>query len=227
MERQDVILTLAGEKPHVKSGRDGIKSLFESIQTKIYNSEVADRKGKICSIFFCRLYCYISAIYWSKYIFSDMAINVIQQIMDNEKIYTVWDKTEALSGFYKVMYFTLEPFVVSEVDINQILNREIAFIDDIKMPDEKTKNFLKEIEQFVVYKRQPELAIIHCKYPYQTKIKISVFGRKKLVKIVGKQLQLLINKYTLKPFTIKMTSIQVTFSANILNSYLDSPSMSI
>jgi len=138
-----------------------------------------------------------------------MTVNVIQQIMDNERLFTIWDKTEMFSGYYKVIYFTCEPFVISENDITQILNREIAHVDNIKMSSEKTKKFMDEIEQFIKINKQTELAIIRCKYPYQMDIKISLFGRKRHVKIVKKSLQLLINKHILKAFQIRMTPAQV------------------
>jgi len=138
-----------------------------------------------------------------------MTVNVIQQIMDNERLFTIWNKTEMFSGYYKVIYFTCEPFAISENDITQILNREIAHVDNIKMPNEKTKKFLVEIEEFIKINKQPELAIIHCKYPYKMDIKISLFGRKRHVKTVKKSLQLLIGKHILKAFVIQMTPAQV------------------
>ena len=46
-ERHDILLTMVGDKQQVKAGRDNLKTIFESIRTKIYNSEVTDRKSKI------------------------------------------------------------------------------------------------------------------------------------------------------------------------------------
>ncbi|CAF3303678.1 unnamed protein product [Rotaria socialis] len=191
-EQKKIILTLVGTKHQVKNGCGDIIILFESTQTKIYNSESVDRK----------------AIYWSKHIFSDATISVIQQIMNNEKLFTVWEKSEMFSGFYKVVYFTHESFAASEESITQILNREIAFVEYIKMPNEKTKTFLDEIEQFIITAKQPELAVIRCKYPFKMEINVSLFGRKKLVKTVKKQIELLVKKHTVKSFGIKMTPAQ-------------------
>ena len=135
--------------------------------------------------------------------------------MDNEQIFTVWEKTEIFSGYYQVRYFTQEPFVVSEDRINQILNREIAYAENIQMPEEKTKNFMKEMEQFLATKKQPELVVIQCKYPCQMEIKISLFGRKKRVKTLKKQLHLLVAKHILKAFQIRMTPTQVIVCLDI------------
>jgi hypothetical protein len=79
------------------------------------------------------------------------------------------------------------------------------------MPNEKTKSFMKEIQKFIVENRHAELAIIQHKYLDKLDIKVSIFGRKKLVKLVKKKLQLLINKHTLKKFEINMTTLQVNF----------------
>jgi hypothetical protein len=132
--------------------------------------------------------------------------------MNNERIFTVWEKTEMFSGYYKVLYFNHELFGVSTENVTHILHHEIDYVENIKMPNEKTKNFMKEIQQFIIHNRQPELAIIQHKYPDKLDIKVNLFGRKKLVKIVKKKLQLLVNKYILRKFEIKMTTMQVSFS---------------
>jgi hypothetical protein len=151
------------------------------------------------------------AIYWSKHIFSSSAVEVIQQIMNNERIFTVWEKTEMFSGYYKVLYFNHDVFGASPENIVHILDHEIDYVENIQMPNEKTKSFMKEIQKFIVENRHAELAIIQHKYPDKLDIKVSIFGRKKLVKLVKKKLQLLINKHTLKKFEINMTPLQVNF----------------
>jgi hypothetical protein len=129
--------------------------------------------------------------------------------MDNEKIFTVWEKTEMFSGYYKVMYFTLQPFNTNEQDITQILNHQIKYVENVKMTNEKTKNFIKEIEQLISDKRQSELAIIRFKYPNQIDINISLFGKKKWVKIIKNKLQIIVDKHTIKQIQIKINEIQV------------------
>jgi hypothetical protein len=84
------------------------------------------------------------------------------------------------------------------------------------MPMEKTKNFLKDIDEFISNRQNPELAIIHCKYPYKLEVKISLFGRKNLVKKTKKQLQSIINKHTIKTFQLRMNAHQVNFSFHFL-----------
>ncbi len=150
-------------------------------------------------------------IYWSQHITSDLIIPVLQQIMDHQNIFTLWDKTAMFSGHFKVAYFTHASFTVSENQITQILNNEIAYIENLVIPNEKTMNLLKTIDQYIFNKQNSELAIIHCKYPYKLEIKISLFGRKNLVKKTNKQLQSIINKHTIKTFQLKMNSHQVKF----------------
>jgi hypothetical protein len=129
--------------------------------------------------------------------------------MDNEKIFTLWKKTEMFSGYYQVMYFTHQTFAVSEDNITKILTRRIAYVEGVELPIKKTKNFIDEVEQFIIAQKQPELTIIYCKYPYQMEIQVNLFGRKKLVHTVKQQLQSIVNKHTLKAFQIKMTLSQV------------------
>ncbi len=148
-------------------------------------------------------------IYWSQHITSDLIIPVIQQIMDQQNIFTLWEKTAMFYGYFKVVYFTHTSFTVSEDYIREILNNEIIYIENLVMPNEISKNFLKNIDQFIFNKQHAELAIIRCKYPYKLDIKISLFGRKNLVKKTKKQLQSIINKYTIKTLQLKMNSHQV------------------
>jgi hypothetical protein len=46
LERQNVILTLIGAKQQVKASCNDIRSLFETMTTKLFNSESTDSKGK-------------------------------------------------------------------------------------------------------------------------------------------------------------------------------------
>ena len=143
-------------------------------------------------------------------------IPVIQQIMDHQHIFTLWEKTAMFSGYLKVIYFTHESFTVAETYIAEILNNEIAYIENIIMPKEKTKQFLDDIEEFITNKQQSQLAIIRCKYPYKLDVKISLFGRKNSVKKVKKHLQSIINKHTMKIVYLKLNSIQVNFFMELL-----------
>ncbi|CAF3631775.1 unnamed protein product [Rotaria sp. Silwood1] len=191
-EKQEISLTLTGIKKNVKTVREIITNLFESTQIKIYDKENIDQP----------------MIYWSKTIRSDLIILVIQQIMDHHNIFTLWEKTAMFSGYFKVVYLTHESFLVSETKITEILRNEIAYVEDIVMPCEKTKNFLNDIDQFILARQDPELAIIRCKYPYKLDIKISLFGRKSVVKKAKKQLQSIINKHTIKIFPLRITTNQ-------------------
>ncbi|CAF1189241.1 unnamed protein product [Rotaria sp. Silwood1] len=191
-EKQEISLTLTGIKKNVKTVREIITNLFESTQIKIYDKENIDQP----------------MIYWSKTIRSDLIILVIQQIMDHHNIFTLWEKTAMFSGYFKVVYLTHESFLVSETKITEILRNEIAYVEDMVMPCEKTKNFLNDIDQFILARQDPELAIIRCKYPYKLDIKISLFGRKSVVKKAKKQLQSIINKHTIKIFPLRITTNQ-------------------
>ncbi|CAF5180596.1 unnamed protein product, partial [Rotaria magnacalcarata] len=109
LETQEIYLTLSGDKSNVKTACQTIPNLFELTQEKIYNDENVDRQ----------------TIYWSQQIKSDLIIPVIQQIMDNHNIFTLWEKTAMFYGHFKVTYLTHESFKVSEARITEILNKEI------------------------------------------------------------------------------------------------------
>ncbi|CAF1313135.1 unnamed protein product [Rotaria sp. Silwood1] len=108
-------------------------------------------------------------------------------------------------GHFKVTYFTHESFKVSESRIAEILKNEIAYVENMDIPEEKSKSLLNSIDQFIVNNQHPELAIIRCKYPYKLDIKISLFGRKSLVRKTKKKLQSIINKHTMKTVQLKLT----------------------
>ncbi|CAF1449677.1 unnamed protein product [Rotaria sordida] len=192
LETQEIYLTLNGIKENVTAARQTIISLFEQTHTKIYDIENTDQQ----------------MIYWSNHITSDLIIPVIQQIMDHQNIFTLWEKTAMFCGYFKVVYFTHESFKVSEAYISEILDKEIVYVNNIVMPNEKTKNHLASIDQFIFNRQHPELAIIRCKYPYKLDIKISLFGRKNLVKKARKSLQSIINNHTIKTLQLKMNSNQ-------------------
>ncbi|CAF1314178.1 unnamed protein product [Rotaria sordida] len=192
LQTQDIFLTLTGEKKNVKTALQTIPNLFELIQMKVFNNKEIHQK----------------IIYWSQQITSDLIIPVIQQIMDQQKIFTIWEKTTLFYGYFKVIYFIHESFKVSENEITEILNNQIEYIENIEMPKEITKQFLNDIDQFIASKQNSELAIIHCKYPYKSNIKISLFGQRKLVKNAKKQLQSIIHKHTIKTVQMKIDTNQ-------------------
>ncbi|CAF3486533.1 unnamed protein product [Rotaria sp. Silwood1] len=165
-------IELSGAKIAVKHARDHIKALFEMVQTKVYNNEITDKK----------------VIYWSKKIYSDSAIDVIQKIFDNKGVFTVWEKTNILSGYYVIHYFSPSyTFHVSEKCIDSTINNEIAYAQDkvIHNFNSIQTNFRKELNQFINDKKKQQqqlqtLAIIYCEYPLQTELKISFFGQKSM-----------------------------------------------
>ena len=130
--------------------------------------------------------------------------------MDKEQIFTVWEKTAMFSGYLKTIYFNQEPFASSGDKISEILTREIDCIIDLDMPNEKTKNFIKTIDQFIFVRQHPELAFIQCRYPFKMDIKITLFERKKLVKKMKRQLQSIIDKHTMQSHRLKLNSSQVS-----------------
>ena len=148
-------------------------------------------------------------IHWAQNIISDGILPVLQHIMDQQKFFTLWEKTAMFYGHLKVSYFADRWFTVSEKQIREILENEILYLENLPMPEEKTVNFLKTIDQYRSTKQNPELAIIYCKYPYKSEMKISLFGRKNLVKRTRKQFQSIVNKHTVKIFTLKMNDYQV------------------
>lgn len=156
-------------------------------------------------------------IYWSKNIYSDSAISVIQKIFDNRNLFTVWEKTDILSGYYVVSYFNSEQiFHVSEARIDHVINNEIAYVKDVIIPniDNIHVNFRKELNQFIHDKKQQQqecgtFAIIYYEYPSQTEMKISFFGEKGMVGNARKQLQHLLWKHEMKLINIQLDLKQV------------------
>ncbi len=89
------------------------------------------------------------------------------------------------------------------------------------MPNDKTKNFIKTVDEFVVAKQHPEFAFIQCRYPFQTEMKISLFGRKNLIKRIKRQLQAIFNKHTVHVYRLKLNDNQVrVFKLNRSFNYL-------
>ncbi|CAF3536741.1 unnamed protein product [Rotaria sordida] len=168
----EIPIELLGAETAVKHARDHIKALFEMMQTKVYNNQNTDKK----------------VIYWSKNIYSDSAIDVIQRIFDNQGVFTAWEKTNILSGYYVVHYFSpSHTFHVSEKSIDSTINNEIAYAQNqvIRNFNSIQTNFQIELNQFINDKKQLQkqlqtLAIIYCEYPLQTELKISFFGQKNM-----------------------------------------------
>ncbi|CAF3767822.1 unnamed protein product [Rotaria sordida] len=193
-------IQLTGVQNSIENAYKDLQSLFETVNTKIFNNEVIDEK----------------VIYWSKNLYCDSDITVIQKIFDKQKLFTVWRKTDILSGYYVVHYFTkTDVFSVSENYINQIIYKEILYIQDIIIPEFENiqKNFRKKIEQFITKKKQEQqrletYTIIYCIYPGQTELKISFFGQNFLVKRAARQLKYLINQNQLTTFTTEFTLTQ-------------------
>ncbi|UJR16813.1 hypothetical protein I4U23_003712 [Adineta vaga] len=118
----------------------------------------------------------------------DSIIPVIQNVTNKEQIFALWDKTAMLSGHLKTFHFTQGPFATTVEKISEVLTREIDYIADVHLPKEKTKTFITTLDEFIVIKQHPELASIQCRYPFTTEIKISLFGRKNLIKKTKRQL---------------------------------------
>ncbi|CAF1250141.1 unnamed protein product [Rotaria magnacalcarata] len=193
-------LEFSGAKVAVQLAHDHVKALFQMVKTKIYNNENTDK----------------NMIYWSNNIYSDSAIDIIQRIFDNHNVFTIWEKTDVLSGYYVVHYFSPDqPFHVSERSIDQIIYNEIVYVKDMVVSnlDSMQTNFRNELDQFINQRKQEQqnlqtLAIIYCEYPLQTELKFSFFGQKCLVNNARKQLQYLLNKHEMKTINIELDSTQ-------------------
>lgn len=156
-------------------------------------------------------------IYWSKNIYSDSAIDVLQKIFDNHNILTAWEKTAVLSGYYAVHYFSPEhKFHVEEKSIDQIINNEINYVRNMTISnfDAIQKNFREELLQFINQRKQEQqelktLAIIYYEYPSQKEMQLSFFGKNTLVNNARKYLQYLLNKHTIRTINIGLNAAQV------------------
>ncbi|CAF2915481.1 unnamed protein product [Rotaria sp. Silwood2] len=199
-ENVGIQIQLSGLRKNVENVHSDLQLLFETVNTKIFNNEKTDEK----------------VIYWSKNLYSDSDITVIQKIFDKQKLFTIWEKTDILSGYYVVHYFTkTDVFSVSEDYINQKINNEISYVRDIVISNfvNIQENFRKKLEQFITKKKQEQqqletYAVIYCIYPGQTELKISFFGQNVLVKRANRQLKYLIDQNRLITWTTEFTLTQ-------------------
>ncbi|CAF1114353.1 unnamed protein product [Adineta steineri] len=200
-ETKDALeIKLSGVKDNVKNARNELQSLFETIKTKIFNHEEIDKK----------------VMRWSKHIYSDSALVVLQKIFSNKKKLTVWEKTNILSGYYIVHYVSgKHKLGVSEEFINRTINNEISFVRDIIIPHVNNiqPNFRKEIEEFLNNKKQQQrqfqtMAIIHYLYYSQMEMKINLFGLRNQVEVARRQIKQLINKHHLRTTKIGLNLTQ-------------------
>ncbi|CAF1193584.1 unnamed protein product [Adineta steineri] len=135
-----------GDTIDIEHARDFIKELFRTVKTKVYNDETNDDK----------------IISWSKNIHSDAAIIAIQKIFDNRNLFTVWEKTHIISGYYTVHYFSSNPiFEIQESSIDFVLNNTISYceylladcVDEIKKIEfeHRDDNVKIQIRENVIY----------------------------------------------------------------------------
>ncbi|CAF3581457.1 unnamed protein product [Rotaria sp. Silwood1] len=199
-ENIGIQIQLLGIKKNLENAYSDLQILFENVNKKIFNNEETDEK----------------VIYWSKNLYCDFDVTVIQKIFDKEKLFTVWEKTDILSGYYVVHYFTkIDVFSLSEDYINQIINKNILYVRDIIISDFENiqKNFRKKLEHFITKKKQEQhqletYTIIYCIYPGQTELKISFFGQTFLVKRATRQLKYIISQNQLTILTTDLTLTQ-------------------
>ncbi|CAF3411050.1 unnamed protein product [Rotaria sp. Silwood2] len=198
VERQndetELQIRLSGEKMRVNDAHDYIHSLFETVQAKIFNDEIKDRQ----------------IIHWSTHIHSDSAVAIIQQVFDNKKAFTIWEKDDLVFGHYIVHYFTHGcEFSLKEKHIYPILQDDISFESQISVMnfDNLQTNYRKELEQFLDDKKheqqqRKQFLIIYSKHPLQTEMKIRFFGEKTLVKNSARELRNLMSKHQIKVVNI-------------------------
>ncbi|CAF3537312.1 unnamed protein product [Rotaria socialis] len=199
-ENLGIQIQFSGVKQNVEDAHNDLESLFTTVTTKIFNDEETDKK----------------AISWSQTIYSDLDINIIQKTFDKLKLFTVWEKTDFLAGYYVVHYFTKSgAFYVSEDHIKRIMYNHIAYVKDIIVSDfgNISKSFREKLEQLITQKAKEQqqkktFSIIYWMYPGQTELKISFFGQHLLVKRASTQLKHLINQHQLIPITTELTLTQ-------------------
>ncbi|CAF3924690.1 unnamed protein product [Rotaria magnacalcarata] len=203
-ENLGIQIQFSGVKQNVDDAHNDLESLLTTVKTKIFNDEEKDKK----------------AISWSKTIYSDLDINIIQKTFDKLKLFTVWEKTDFLAGYYVVHYFTKSgAFYVLEDHIKRIMYNQIAYVKDIIVSDfgNISKSFREKLEQLITknvkeqQQQQKTFATIYCMYPGQTELKISFFGQHFLVKRASTQLKHLINQHQLMPITTELTLTQRSY----------------
>lgn len=179
---------------------------------KISINEVKKFISNICNILICNL-----VIRWSKCIYSDSAFIILQRIFSDKNKFTIWEKTNLLSGYYIVHYLTgSHKFSVSEDFIIQTLNKEVSYVKDLIIPNIQniSNKFRKELDEFLNDKKEQQrqyqtMTIIYCPYPSQSDMKISFFGLKNQTDMAKKQIKLLINKHQIKTIRIGLDHKQV------------------
>lgn len=161
-------------------------------------------------------------IRWSKNIFTDRALIVLQNIFLNKRKLTIWQKTNVLSGYYIVHYLVGQhSFCSNKQFLFEILLNEVSYLDTLIISDlnQKQNKFKTELEQFLSDKKQEcqTMATIYYQYPSQTEISINLFGLKNQIINTKKQLKNLVDKHKPRTIRIGLDSQQVNLILLTLN----------
>jgi hypothetical protein len=149
-------------------------------------------------------------IQWSNNLVSDSIILILEEIMNKERIFTIWEKTGMFSGYLKTIFFTLKAFTTDSDSISRILASGIDCIVELVMPEKQTTNLIKTIDEYIFVKKHPEISIIRCRYPFKADIKIGLFGRKTLAKKIKRQLHHFVSKHTIHVHRMQLSFSQVS-----------------
>ncbi|CAF0947415.1 unnamed protein product [Adineta ricciae] len=205
----DLSVRLFGMRQNVLTAYSNLRSLFTTICTRVFNEENTNPK----------------VTKWSKNIYCDSVVVVLQKIFLDKRILTVWEKTSLLSGYYIVYYLSgSQEASVIEKSIDHALNHEISFVKDIIVSNVRGK-YQSELNEFISSwkneqrKSQP-LTIISYQSPFQTDMKISLFGIKETVHVAKKQLKLLVHKHQTKTTVLNLDSKQREYLLNNCTSSL-------
>ncbi|CAF1260775.1 unnamed protein product [Adineta ricciae] len=205
----DLSVRLFGMQQNVLTAYSNLRSLFTTICTRVFNEENTNPK----------------VIRWSKNIYCDSAVVVLQKIFLGKRILTVWEKTSLLSGYYIVYYLSgSQEASVIENSIEHALNHEISFVKDIIVSNVRGK-YQSELNEFVNSRKNEQrtsqpMTIISYQSPFQTDMKISLFGMKETVHVVKKQLKLLVHKHQTKTTVLNLDSQQREYLLNNCGSSL-------
>ena len=210
-------VNLSGTSENMAKVQNDLQLFFSRSETRIFNDETVHKRSKDLSLSALRSLLRCLVIRWSKSIYSQSVLIILQRIFANKNMLTVWEKTNLLSGYLQVHYLIGQhPFSASESSIMAILNQEIVYVRDVIVSnlEKMSKKCREELEElFRGMKEQQQrvqtMAIFVYQYPSQTEMKISLFGLKNQVYLAKKQIRMLVNKHQVRTIRIGLDSTQV------------------
>lgn len=157
-------------------------------------------------------------------IYSDSALLVLQRIFLEKKKFTIWEKTNVISGAFRVFYLHGDGECQTSVDFfRHVLTLEIGMSKDLTLSNLSSmpKKGRDEIDEFLRMKsNQPTMTIISVQCPSQKEIPIILFGLKSAIRSAKNRLINLIDQYQMKLVRLDLNASQVNLVSLPLLSFV-------